>query len=346
MNQKSDHWQLLFSLESRDVVTKWHQKITGRELNARRAKEINSSARQAREFFRNAENSNDSVKPLLTFYGVASLSRAVVLLLRRTSGEESLTAGHGLETVGWRPVLGGELTAGLSVLGQLKIKTCSGLFTDFVRETDNHICMHVRSEAVDWGLSYETPPAGEEFSLGDLMSRVPDLHAQHRRSSHEIHYASINEMTCTESGGFLAKVAAKHFDSFKESYADLGFSLSRSADWFDLTCDYDTFKSHSPQYMHTYVNKMFGSIPSLHIVKPFSRESRYSQMAITYMLTYILGMLSRYFPTHWIALLSGEKGDEIWPAIHSAQRYVEQSFPELVVEFIHDKLDASAVASA
>ncbi len=80
MHQKSDHWQLLFSLESRDIAAKWHLQITGRKLNARRAKEINSSAKQAREFFRNAENSNDSVRPLLTFYGVASLSRAVVLL--------------------------------------------------------------------------------------------------------------------------------------------------------------------------------------------------------------------------------------------------------------------------
>ncbi len=256
-----------------------------------------------------------------------------------------MVAGHGIETLGWRTVLGVDLTAGLSALGHLKIKTCSGLFTDFLYGTSNHICMHVQSGAVDWGLSYKIPPTGDEFSLGELMSRVPDLQAQHHRASHESHYASINEMTYSESGGFHAKVSAKYLDSFKDSYADLGFSLTRSGDWFDLKCDSGTFKSHPPQYMHTYVHKMFGSIPSLHLVKPLSSESRYSQMAITYMLSYILGMLSRYFPTHWIALLSGEKGDEVWPAIHATQRYVYQSFPELVIEFIHDKLDTPSTAS-
>lgn len=341
MHQSRDYWQLLFSLESRDVVTKWHRKVAGRELNARRAKEINYAAKQAREFFRNADSSNDSVKPLLTFYGVASLSRAVVLLLRRTSGEASLNAGHGLETVGWRSVLGGDLPSGLSALGQLKIKTCSGLFSDFLNETKNHICMHVRSSEVDWGLSYDIPPAGEEITLNDLISRLPDLQAQHQRSAHERYYASVNEMSYTESSGFHAKVSENYFDDFKDSYADFGYSASKSGNWFDLKCNDEIFKSYTPQYMHAYVNKAFGSIPSLYIVKPFSRESRYSQMAITYMLTYILGMLSRYFPTHWISLLTGERGDEMWPVIHAAQKYVDQCFPELVVEFIHDKLDTT-----
>jgi hypothetical protein len=45
---------------------------------------------QAREFFRNSDAAANSVKPLLTFYGVASLVRALTLLLRRDGGEECL----------------------------------------------------------------------------------------------------------------------------------------------------------------------------------------------------------------------------------------------------------------
>jgi hypothetical protein len=77
------------------------------------------------------------------------------------------------------------------------------------------------------------------------------------------------------------------------------------------------------------------------LVKPFPSGARYSQMAITYLLSYFFGMLSRYFPTRWMALLSGERGDEIWPLIRSAQKYVDESFPELIVEFIHRILDRS-----
>jgi hypothetical protein len=58
-------WQQLLSLESRDIVAKWFEKIHGRELNARRAKEIGASARQAREYFRNSAAANNSVRPLL-----------------------------------------------------------------------------------------------------------------------------------------------------------------------------------------------------------------------------------------------------------------------------------------
>jgi hypothetical protein len=52
-------------------------------------------------------------------------------------------------------------------------------------------------------------------------------------------------------------------------------------------------------------------------------------------------MLVRYYPTHWISLLQGEKGDALWPTINRAQQFVESSFPELVVEMIYDILKES-----
>ena len=59
----SDTWQHLLGLESVDVVCGWHKEIHDRHLNARRATEITSSAKQAREYFRNAANSaNPSIE--------------------------------------------------------------------------------------------------------------------------------------------------------------------------------------------------------------------------------------------------------------------------------------------
>jgi hypothetical protein len=149
----------------------------------------------------------------------------------------------------------------------------------------------------------------------------------------------INTMTYTEENGFTAKVKAEQFALFKDSYAKLGFDITHDGDWCELKCDDKTFKQSVPQYMHAYVNKMFGSIPTLHLVKPFESGSRYSQLAITYMLSYCLGMLTRYFPTHWVSLLSGDKGDGLWPAINAGQKYIDSSFPELIIELIHETLD-------
>jgi hypothetical protein len=76
----------------------------------------------------------------------------------------------------------------------------------------------------------------------------------------------------------------------------------------------------------------------LYISKPLDNDVRLSQIAITYILSYFLGMLTRYFPTQWVALHSGAKGDIIWPAIHSTQQYVEKAFPELTIELILHKV--------
>jgi hypothetical protein len=115
-------WQQLLSLESRDVTQQWFSKIHGRELNVRRAKEINAAAKQSREYFRNASNSDYSVRPLLTYYGVTSLSRAL-LLLHREGGEEGLRSGHGLVTVDWGEQLSGDASVGLATLLNLWVFT-------------------------------------------------------------------------------------------------------------------------------------------------------------------------------------------------------------------------------
>ena len=124
MNQEI--WQQLLSLESQDITQRRFARLHARDLNARRAREINAAAKQASEYFRNASGADYSVRPLLTFYGVASLSRALLLLLKIGAGEESLTPSHGLETVCWGDVLSGDTAAGLAKLGDLKIRRRAG----------------------------------------------------------------------------------------------------------------------------------------------------------------------------------------------------------------------------
>ena len=49
-------------------------------------------------------------------------------------------------------------------------------------------------------------------------------------------------------------------------------------------------------------------------------------------------MLVRYYPTHWTSLVQGENGDIYWPILNRAQNYVENIYPELVLELINDIL--------
>lgn len=332
-------WQHLLGLESVDVVWKWHKKICNRELSTRRANEITSAAKQAREYFRNAANAANTVKPLLTFYGIASLARSTLLLFKHGSGEESLARGHGLETVDWSATLSGDLSAALSSIGNLKVRTTAGLFSDFVVHTDNRICIHARSSAVDWRLSYPQPPLGTEFKFEELFLRVPDLWRILPKSDIGPHFASVNELSYSDADGFVATVNSKQFEAFKDSYIGLGYAVEPAGELSKVRYESKAFETSLPQLMHAYVNKMFDSIPRLHIVRPIQKDVKFSELAITYALSYFLGMLTRYFPTHWVALHSGMKGDGLWPTIHATQNYVEAVFPEMIMEFIQDSLE-------
>lgn len=336
-------WQQLLSLENRDITQKWFNQIHGRELNLRRSTEINAASKQAREYFRNASNASNTVRPLLTFYGVASLSRALLLLLRCNGGEETLKAGHGLMTVDWANTLSGDLTKGISSLGDLKVATCSGLFSDFLNETENRISIHIDSSNVDWKLKYEIPELNKQITLFELFERIPDLEKDYLNIEKDIKYAAVSEMTYSSENGFNARVNGQQFEGFKNIYEKLGYEIIKNNKLYTIKCNAEIFSKNLPLFLHKYIHKTFGSIPDLYIVEPFQNTENYSQLSVTYIIAYFLGMLVRYYPTHWTSLVQGEKGDCFWPLLNRAQHFVETSFPELVIELIADILKEKSV---
>ena len=331
-------WRDLLGLESVDLVTKWHKKLFDRSLSSTRAHEITAAAKQAHEYFRNASVSSNVVRPLLTFYGVASLARATVLLLRPGAGEASLVRGHGLETVDWPSTLSGDLSTALGALGSLKVRTSGGLFTDFLGQTKNRVCMHIRSQKTDWQLDYAVPSLGKELALIELMSRLPDLKGRLIEAGLHSNVAWVNELTYTHEAGVLAKVSGAETEGFRAEYEALGYQFTGTSAYLEMTASAETFQKSGPQFVHSYVNKTFGSIPGLHVTRLLPGGAELSQLGITYVLAYFLGMLTRYFPTHWVALQSGVKGDALWPTIRAAQNYVELAFPELALELIQSFL--------
>nr|WP_294916012.1 YaaC family protein [uncultured Neokomagataea sp.] len=333
-------WQRLLMLESRDVVDRSYFKIHGRQLSARRSKEISAAARQAREFFRNAVGADFSVKPLLTFYGVASLSRSLTLIFRIENGEEGLSRGHGLETVQWSETLSKSVSNGLLSLGSLRVRTCKGLFADLIRETQNLLCVHANSAAVQGRLCYNIPPFGFEVSLLELLERLPDLSADAAALENSTRYAIVHNITFSKENGFCADVNAAGFERFRQSYEDAGFLITSNGTTATLTGSAELFSREQPQLIHTYIQKNFGLIPQIFIADYFKNRACLSQLSIVYLLSFFLGMLCRYFPTHWISLIQGEKGDAYWPILNRAQHCVEKAFPELVVEMLQYVLES------
>ena len=332
-------WQGLLRLESHDIVLLYFERIHARRLSARRAGEINAAVRQAREYFRNADVSDYSVRPLLTFYGIACLGRALLLLMKPAGGEDGLAAGHGLETVSWRNVMNGGIAGSLKKLGYLKMRRRPGLFSDFLVHTRNMTLLHQKSAAVDGYCEYDEPDLGVEISLGDLFARTPDLWSDYT-SVAPPQYANVSECSLGVEKGVAVKLAGDTASAIASAYGKLGYAVD--GDLRSITCDSNVALSEPPMFVHAYMDKMFGLIPNLRLAVPFCAGVRFSQLCITYMMSYALGMLVRYYPTHWIALINGGKGDLLWPTINRAQQYVESVFPELVAEYVTFAMDNPA----
>jgi hypothetical protein len=75
----------------------------------------------------------------------------------------------------------------------------------------------------------------------------------------------------------------------------------------------------------------WGDIPVL--VKPFEfdKRSMLSELLLSFVTAYFLGMLARYFPSGWVALVSTGPGDRLRPLLMAAMEDVEESFPRLIL---------------
>ena len=228
--------------------------------------------------------------------------------------------------------MSGEVSEAIQSLPRLRIRTTAGLFSELVQQTNNRVPIHVRSEAVDWSISYDVPPLGFEVSFDELCARIPDLKIDYESAGGSPFYAAVNEISFSNAQGFRATLNGAIPEPLREFLLSNGYSGL-------ATADAKTFSENTPLFIHAYIRKLFGKIPMLHLARPFGSRTCYSQLAITYKIAFILGMLVRYFPTQWISLSQGEKGDTWWPTISRAQHLVETTYPELIVELLHDILN-------
>lgn len=326
MEKINGAWQGLIMLESRDAVTAWYKKVHERDISTEKCKGIIASARQGREYFANADRADYSVKALLIYYGVSSLARALTLLHMKGGSEASLARAHGLNTKDWPGVLSGGV-AGISKIGDLEVSLGKGSFMDFVTHTQNRTDLHLFTSKVELSIFSELPKAGVELRLKDVLARVPDLvalkHADGRSSD-------CIAMQYGQEGG-RAYISCWEEHDVIEEYVGLGYETFESRT--TLALDQDLLRTKPLQIYNSYFTAADAFIPQPHLVS-YCGGVQLSQMAQLYAVAYFMGMLSRYFPTHWMALMSGEKGDGIWPELYAAHNLIIKVYPALALDLI------------
>ena len=331
------HWKSISPFESYDFVANWYNKAHGREASAAKVRQINACFVQGREYFRNATLSAMSVKPLLLYYGVLSFGRGVILANSHEKKEESLRPRHGLEIADWQQTLKG----GIKHVLELKIKATSGTFCELVEASSHlntlHLFLGPTNEMGSRGQSLGPVRFATDKSLltlDDLISRL--------RQTGSIRYPQLADRP---EKTFSARIAS-HPPGVHVAFPLSGIpdELKKLADGTNIIIgssnqvapgarqsddagDCLIFVRQEDHFGYsTLPVSHYGSGEFMSVILDFPNGDKLTEFMKLYLISYFLGMLVRYYPSMWMALLRNEKGDFAQPLLIDAVEAIETDF--------------------
>jgi hypothetical protein len=336
-------WQVLGFYESRDLVAKRYLKRHERVLSAARAYPIISNFVQGREYFASARVAAELVRPLLLYYGVLSLARGLILLKKTTAKEENLSPAHGIQPRSW----GSTLSKGIEHIPDLSVSFAAGTFSEFSEVTQNNERTVVLRAPFPNRLLIKQSGSvvlnHHVVLLRDMLARIPEL-----SSIYEATFGT--EGSCARGIVFVLSDDTQTDVSILESEFGL---LSASAirrtygvsDTTNITeADHHNFagnvKNNSFRLIHSNREELLAQLPivrnddsgNMFLVPALDGSLVLSRLSMLYLVSYVLGMLARYYPSKWLSLLKRDKGDLSLPIIRTVLSQIEADVPVLLVQ--------------
>lgn len=327
-------WEALANFESFELVKREYALRHGRTPGRTHAREIAAPFVHARSYFRTAGSAELTVKPLLLYYGVLNLSRGLTLSLLRSRREATLSPSHGLSIKDW----GTELSKEKPDFSALAVTVNgAGALVVLAEATRNKSLLRAGSSIV--GYTNPPVPTGAVFSLGDLLARIPLLQDHHVRWRNLSRCGPVEFDPSNNQQLAIVKVpkARKHVTA---AFCQALFEGTAFALDFESTGHF-IFKGPNSvdeqPGLTDFVNPALLNIGELWATARYPNGSRLSKITTAFVLAYMLGMLVRYFPTQWTALVRGQIEDAALPTIAAAVELVEAEFPQVVLDFLSDR---------
>ena len=332
------HWKSIARFVSHDFVAKWYCLAHGRKASAAKVAQINACFAHGREYFRNAERSEMSVKPLLLYYGVLLCCRGVILARNPNKKEESLKPRHGLETVCWQNTLSG----GIKNVLELRVEATDGTFRELV-----DVCQHLRTLHLFAGPTNEIVSTGQplgdvrfatdgrELSLDDLISRLmqtglsyPELTGRPARMFRGARIASHPPGVHLAFPLVGIPEELKKLEDGQDVYLGSSNQVCPGMRQPDDAGDTLIFvRGGGESHLNAFPVSHYGGEGEYMVVMlDFPNGDKLTEFVKLYLVSYILGMLARYHPSIWTALLRNEKGDFAQPLLVDAVEAIENSF--------------------
>lgn len=58
-----------------------------------------------------------------------------------------------------------------------------------------------------------------------------------------------------------------------------------------------------------------------------------------FMISYVFGMMARYYPAAWLWIRRGEKWDKIYPFAYRMTQFIDEKFPKVVLDILMNHVD-------
>ena len=337
-----DSWSRLAVYESSDLVRRLFEHQHGRSLSAEKACEIVSALAQSREYFSSADDAGLLVRPLLQYYGVLSLSRALCLLLSSNLREASLPQAHGLVSRDWGRIL----SNGPARAAEVCVLVANGTFLKLIEVTENMQPASVFTGPYPSNLQFfQRAPlpisSQHSFSLQDVLGRVPELRDLYERSF---------DKTASNYRGFVFTIDPKaitDIDLFPGKYGlppeqqlrtelripeDVPIQETRNHNFVANELHLRYRLEHAQGYPSVLPRIEPGEHGYCSIVSPFPNGIQLTRIGRLFALAYFLGTLARYHPSTWLAIMqSRQRGDLMLPLVREAMQVVQLQFPVLAL---------------
>ena len=175
---------------------------------------------------------------------------------------------------------------------------------------------------------------GEPLSLGDLLSRLKQtMHTFQGVTGRESKWfpttvtayeAETHFLLFTQPPDEVLRLVDQRYVSIKpmpKGWPNITTPTPQLGLVFHHQAD-DAHKSKFPLFHETEGNEtvMYG-------IADFPNGDQLNEFFKLYLTSFILGTLARYYPSEWMALLTGSKGDFSRPLIFQAIEAIESEFP-------------------
>jgi hypothetical protein len=317
--------EVLANYESIQLIKSQYQIRHGGTANTGKAREIATAFTQARGYLEAASSAARNVRPLLVYYAVLSFSRALTLFLSPNLREACLEQSHGLSVDGWGP----ELARDNGDVALLKIKINSnGTLAQLIEATNHESYLRNNYSIPNFVYVNDRPPNGAEVTLGDLLARLPEIRATLSRWRQNRTCVAFWPPKPTPDGGMEIRVYPPYRAEDIKAVFGAGFPITEQGGVLTFAAPKNlTF----PALTDSSDSRNIGTLVAM---TKYPGDFGLSKISTTFLVSYALGMLVRYYPSHWVGILHNHRHDSAMPSLLAALKYVQTNFPRLIVDFL------------